>query len=213
MKMNRFLTMILIAFTLASCSDARFDRIPGEYLDVIPPEVHGKYQFFGKDFKSRLTDTLFVQVGSTDIKISGSKGKYTYQIHQDFQLHKLKDLYILGMHDETIKSLWNLTIIEPSENGLKIHFANEGKMKAEETGVVHRHLPFQDIMIHHDPLPGAPVPANGAAEIVTDGPTMTRFYNVNEEHFMAYFNAELKGKEYIQLTKDPKDKVIKKGRK
>jgi hypothetical protein len=211
--MNKFFIFILMAFTLASCGDAKFDRIPGQYLDVIPPEVHGKYQYFGRDFKSRLTDTLFLQVGSTEIKLSGSKGKYTYQIHKDFQLHKVKDVYVMGMHDKTIKALWNLTVIEPFDNGLKIHFANEGKMNAEDNGVVHRHLPFQDIMVHHDPLPGAPVPADGAAEVTTDGPTMTRFYNVNEDQFMVYFNEELKGKEYMQLIKDPKDKSTKKVRK
>ncbi len=213
MKMTKFLSFILVAFALASCGDAKFDRIPGEYLDVIPPELHGKYQFFGKDFKSRLTDTLFVQVGSLDIKLSGTKGKHTYQIHQDFQLHKIKDVFVMGMHDKTIRELWNLTVIEPSENGLKIHFANEGKMKAEDNGVIHRHLPFQDIMVHHDPLPGAPVPANGAAEVVTEGPTLARLYNVNDDQFMVYFNEELKGKEYIQLTKDPKDKSTKKAKK
>ncbi|MDZ4667363.1 MAG: hypothetical protein SGJ00_05710 [bacterium] len=212
--MNKFYALILMALVLVGCSDAKFDRLPGQFQDVIPQELQGKFQYFGKDFKSRITDTLLVEVGTHEIKFGGTKGKFNYTINRDFTIHKLGDLYILGTKDKTVRELWNLSVVQMVDNGLRVHFVREDKLKRDEDGPIQQYLAFQDVMLQHDPLPGAPVPISGGVEMGEgNGPVMVRFYMASDDQFKTYFESELKNKEYMLLSRDPKDKNYRKPKK
>jgi hypothetical protein len=206
-NIKKIISMAMVAILITACSDIRFDKLPGMYQDLIPMEIQGKYIFYGKDFKSRLLDTLEVNIGHNDIILNGTQGETRLILHQDFNLHKLGDLYIIGNQDKVIKSLWNLNVIEPTSKGLNFYTVNNKEIKPLAQNKLELYFPFLDIPFNYDPIPTEPMILGSTDGGVAPGtPNMLRYYSMNDEQFKNYFENELKNKEFIPLKKDSKEK-------
>lgn len=206
-NIKKIILMAMVASLITACGDIRFDKLPGMYQDLIPMEIQGKYIFYGKDFKSRLLDTLEVNIGHNEIILNGTQGESRLILHQDFNLHKLGDLYIIGNQDKVIKSLWNLSVIESTSKGLNFYTVNNKEIKPLAQNKLEMYFPFLDIPFNYDPIPTEPMILGSTDGGVAPGtPNMLRYYSMNDEQFKNYFENELKNKEFIPLKKDSKEK-------
>jgi len=206
-NVKKLLLLIVVAIFTSACSDIRFDKLPGMYQDLIPPDIHGKYLFYGKDFKSRLLDTLTVTIGHNEMVLNGSNGETRLNIHQDFSLHKLGDLYIVGTQDKILKSLWNIYVIEQKEKGINLYAINNKEIKSTSQNKFDVYFPFLDVPFNYEPIPTEPMilgSTDGGAPVGT--PNMLRYYTMNDEQFKNYFENELKNKDCIHLKKETKEK-------
>ena len=127
-KLKNLTLLFFAALLLVSCGDARFDRMPGKYQDLLPVELMGTYEFKGRDFKMPQTDSLKVIVSTTEIKFKTPTAETIWNIHQQFQFTSLSKYYVLGTPDKTIKSLWSIAIIENTPTGLKVYPFIENKL-------------------------------------------------------------------------------------
>ncbi|MCG9879871.1 MAG: hypothetical protein MH472_04665 [Bacteroidia bacterium] len=205
--MRKLLLILLTACIFSACSNVRFDKIPGMYQDLIPMDLHGKYVFYGKDFRSKMSDTLIVNINNNEIQLSGSFGESKLVNHQDFNMHKLGDYYIIGTQDKVIKSLWNLYVIEPKDKGINFYSITEKHIKSSSETPFDTYFPFMDVPINYEPIPTEPIPlqdGNGGSALGT--PSMVRYYLASDEQFKLYFEGELKNKEYVFLKKDKSKK-------
>lgn len=205
--MRKLLLFLVTAVLFSACSNVKFDKIPGMYQDLIPMDLHGKYVFYGKDFRSKLSDTLIVVIDNNEIQLSGSIGENKLVNHQNFNMHKLGDYYVIGTQDKVIKSLWNLYVIEPKDKGINFYSICTKHIGTNSDNVLDSYLPFLDIPINYEPIPTEPIPlqdGNGGSSIGT--PNLVRYYSVSDEQFKLYFEGELKNKEYVFLKKETKDK-------
>lgn len=215
-KLQNLTFLLLATFLIVSCGDARFDRIPGKYQDLLPVEFMGTYEFKGKDYKTPQTDSLQIVVSSTEIKFKTPTTQTVWNIHQQFQFTSLSKYYVLGMPDKTIKSLWNIAIIENTAAGLKVYPFIENRLSNDQETRLMKYLPIRDLLLQHDALVAAPNSSDGGAIPLGDGtgmPDMVRYYSVSDEQILMYFENELQGKEYIFLKKVVANKDAKKGKK
>jgi hypothetical protein len=213
MKIHKLLAALLFIVFISACNQARFDKVPGLYQDLIPQQLQGNYQFKGKDFKSQKFDSLHIDIGLNEIKFIDQSGYEIWTIHQDFQIHQIRNLFVLGKSDEDVKTLWNLMILEPTDNGVKVYFVLDEKIKNTPEYKLQRYMPFMDVNYNHDPIPGVPQLADGAQIQPNGGLNQYRFYMINEEQFINYFEKELQNKNFVLLNKTGKEKNSKKDRK
>lgn len=219
MKITRFVLVMLAAAMLSACGDARFEKMPGMYSDMIPAELQGTYEVRGKDFKSVQSDSLVIRISNNDIVFTTANSKSTWAIHQSFQFSRLNQYYVIGTADKTIHALWNIAIIENTENGLKIYPVSEPKISLEPESPMQRYMPFKDMMLQHEPIGNMPSKVDGSSISTPDmsnGPDQVRYYSPNDEQLINYFERELKDKEYYllrkQSEKEGRTKEPKKGR-
>lgn len=218
--MKRLLLFLIApALLLTSCQMARFDRIPGNYQDLIPTELQGTYKFYSKDYRSRRTDTLEIQINDQSIQMISTSDKQVLTIHQQFQVYRLNHLFVIARNDETVHSLWNLFFIEGKENGLRVYPVLELKEAGSQEMMLNRYVSFHDVILNHDPIQAAPHPVDGSASVPTaiaGQPDNMRYYQASEEQIFSYFENELRDKEYFFLKATAKpamnksitDKVI-----
>lgn len=206
--MKKLAIILFAALLTAGCNEVRFDKVPGVYQDLIPMEIQGKYTYYSKDLKSRLLDTLLVEISQNQIIIDGTYGETKLTIHQDFRLHRLGDIFVIGRPDKVLKSLCNLSIIEISSKGINYYTVNNKSIKASGDSKFDTYFPFMDVPYSYEPIPAEPIAlagddGNGGA---VGTPNMLRYYTVSDEQFLHYFDVELKNKEYIPLKKETKEK-------
>jgi hypothetical protein len=213
MKIHKLLAALLFIVFISACNQARFDKVPGLYQDLMPQQLQGNYQFKGKDFKSQKFDSLHIEIGMNEIKFIDQNGYETWTIHQDFQIYQIRNLFILGKNDEDVKTLWNLMILEPLDNGVKVYFVLDEKIKNTPEFKIQRYMPFMDVNYNYDPIPGAPQLADGSQTQPNGGINQYRFYMINEEQFISYFEKELQNKNFVLLNRTGKEKNSKKDRK
>lgn len=190
---------------LFSCSDAKFTSIPGQYQDMIPSELYGNYRFISKDAHSSRFDSLFVQISTTDIKLSVGNQSMTKLNHNDFQIHKIKDWYVLGFADKTFRSLYNLMVLQPAKDGLRVYFISENNFNINEPTIISKYMEPRDLMFHHEPLIGQPSIADGGPTppgAAPGGDNMIKYYITSEEQFRNYFDLELKDKDFVFLARE-----------
>jgi|694.fasta_scaffold15109_12 hypothetical protein len=206
------LSIILFAVLItAGCSEVRFDKIPGVYQDLIPMEIQGKYTYYSKDIKSRLLDTLLVEINQNQIIIDGTYGETKLMIHQDFNLHKLGEIYVIGRQDKVLKSMYNLSVIEPSNKGLNYYLVNNKSIKGSVENKFDTYFPFLDVPYTYEAVPSEPIILAGEDGVSGNvgAPNMLRYYSISDEQFFHYFDKELKNKEFIPLKKETKEKTKK----
>lgn len=194
--------LLITTFVLASCNLARFDRYPGVYQDMIPLELQGTYVYYGKDHRSRKTDTLQIQVAQNYIQLESSSDNQKQFIHQHFQLTKLNDVFVYACSDNSIHSLWNLFILEPKENGIRMYPVFDLKEPSSTESTMIRYLSFQDLLLHHDPVQATPNAIDGSGAAPTEtalNPDNIRYFMASEDQLYNYYEKELKDKEYIFL--------------
>jgi hypothetical protein len=214
MKTYKLAALLLFTAFISACNEARFDQIPGIYQEMVPQQLQGVYQFKGKDFKSQKFDSLNIEIGMNEIKFNDQNGSEIWTIHQNFQIHQMQNLFILGKNDEDVKTLWNLMVIEPVENGIKVYLVIDEKVRNAPETKLQRFLPFMDVNYNYDQIPGGAIGADGNGQAMPNsGTNQYRFYVVNEEQFLSYFERELKNKNYMLLNRIDKEKNSKKDRK
>lgn len=201
--MKRLLLLLIApALMLSSCQMARFDRIPGNYLDMIPTELQGTYKFYSKDYRSRRTDTLEIQINDQNIQMVSPTDKQVMTIHQQFQVYRLNHLFVIAKNDDLVHSLWNLILIEGKENGLRVYPVIDLKDVGSQESMLNRYLSFHDVILNHDPIQAAPSVTDGSVSVPTaiaGQPDNMRYFQVSEEQIFNYFERELKDKEYFFL--------------
>lgn len=222
-KIQKLSFFLFATLLLVACGDARFDRIPGRYQDLMPTDLIGVYEFKGKDFKSVQTDSLQITVTPGEIQFKTPSKNTVWNIHQNFHLFSLNQYHVLGTADKTIKGLWNLTVIEVTAAGLKVYPVSENKLETGLETTLMKYLPVKDLLLQHDPIMAVPSSADGSMVPLAEGAgaaDMVRYYSMNDEQFMQYIDRELVGKEYFFLkkvvqtkeTKAKENKDLKKGK-
>jgi hypothetical protein len=204
--MRKLVIILLAAFVMAGCSDIRFDKMPGVYQDLIPVEIQGKYVYYSKDFRSKLLDTMLLNVSHNEITIDGSYGETKLSIHQNFKLNKIGDLYVVGTQDKVLKSLWNLFVIEPTSKGFNFYSVHEKSIKSNPENKLDAYFPFFDVPFTYEPIPAEPMVIGDGGGGQPGTPNMLRYYSMSDEQFKLYFENELKNKDYIPFKKDSKEK-------
>lgn len=205
-KTFNWLAILLMMVLPAACTDARFDRIPGVYQDMMPLELMGTWELSSSNIKSAYTDSLVIEIGSREITLSGSTPKNILSIHQHFQISRLHQYFVAGMSDKVVHSLWNLAIIEVSGNDLKVYPLHEDRFRFEPENPLQRYLGHKEMALPHEPVQAGPSasPDGGATPAPEAGmgaADMIHYYTANEDQIILYFERELKDKDYILLKK------------
>ncbi len=202
--MKKIFFILFSSLILASCGDARFNSVPGVYQDIIPSELHGNYRFYNKDVHSHKFDSLLISVDQYEIKFSTNNESLTKRIHQDFQMTKIRDMFIMGTPDKTFNALWNLTVIQPTYNGIKVYFINDNVFVKNEPSHIGKYMQVQELMFHHEPINNQPTPVDGGNQIQAGpiGENRIAYYGGNAEEFRQYFDAEVKDKDYVFIPRE-----------
>jgi hypothetical protein len=205
MKIKNLFFILLSSLALFGCSDARFESIPGQYLDLIPSDLQGNFRFYSKDIHNHRFDSLLVQINNNQITLTNKQETVNKMIHLDFQMHQMHDLFLIGINDMTFPTLWNLIVLEPTKEGMKVYFVNENKFKKEDPSNIQKFMGFRDLNYQSEPIQpngnsdGGATPPLASAHA---GPSVAQYYTGTEEQFRAYFDSELKNKDYIVLTRE-----------
>lgn len=204
MKMKKIFFILFSSFLLVSCGDARFNGVPGVYQDVIPSEIHGNYRFYNAYVHSQKFDSLLISIDQYEIKLSTNAETLSKRIHQDFQMTKIKDLILIGTPDKTFNALWNLTVIQPTYNGIKVYFINSNVVTKNEPSHLSKYLQVNELMFHHEPINNQPTPVDGGNQIQAGplGENRIAYYNANADEFRQYFDAEIKDKDYVFIPRE-----------
>lgn len=201
--LSKIAAFIFAACLLASCNQAKFDRIPGEKQGMVPPEIQGTYDIQMDLFKTTKRDSFFIVL--TDMTISQVDKNETQEnrIDQDFYIYKLKNVWVLAHHDANFASLWNLAVLEAMPNGLRVYvISDEKKKKSNQQSRMAPYFPEREMPLNHEQIITVPVPnASGTPEGNGGGQNMLKYFTMNDDQFLQYFQKELQGKDFIYLKK------------
>ncbi len=214
-KFSRILVFMFLATALSNCSPAKFDRLPGEKMEVIPPEVQGIYDVKLNFLESGTQDTFRIQITDNAIKQITRLGVEENKINEQFYCYRLNSYILIGIPDATIKSLWNIAVLEPTPNELKVYYILQEKANPSHPSRILPYLSDREIPLNHEPIMPAPDPKGGMVTPPIGGDagslTTLKYTMMNDDQFVNYFERELKGKEFILLKKlKPTDKKGKK---
>ncbi|MBC7381640.1 MAG: hypothetical protein H7296_01450 [Bacteroidia bacterium] len=207
--LKKIVVFVFAACLLASCNQAKFDRIPGEKQESVPQEIQGTYDIQLDLFKTSKRDSFFIVLTANAITQIDKNETQENRINQEFYMFRLKNYWVLGYPDANFSSLWNLAVIESMPNGLRVYvISDEKKKKSNKLSRITPYLPERETPLNHEQIMSAPVP-NGSANPMEDGKgqNMLKYFMMNDEQFLQYFEKELQGKDFIYLKKiNPKGK-------
>lgn len=198
--------MAALAF-LGSCQMAKFDRVPGEELNNIPVEFHGKYALLPNESKGLLgSDSMYVVIENSTIQIISKTINFTKIHNQDFKATMFRKKIILAINDATIPALWNFIVIESFKGSIRIYPLLDMRSAADGQTKIGSYIPQQMLNITTDPIPPPqnPMTETGVAPINSPNqglPSRAYFFIMMEDQFEQYLNNEVIGKEYIQFNK------------
>lgn len=203
-KVKKILGFALVAGFLASCNPAKFDRLPGEKLDIIPIEIQGTYDVNLNMMVSNTRDSFLININDNSIKQITRLGIEENKLNEHFYFNRLNNYYLIGTPDASIKSLWNITILEPVANGLRVYYVLEEKSKNSQPSRMMPYIPEREIPLNHEPIIAMPDPKGGMVTAPLgsgDSNSILKYLMMNDEQFINYFERELRGKEFILLKK------------
>ncbi len=202
--LKKFIGFALVAGFLASCNPAKFDRLPGEKLDMIPIGIQGTYDVNISMMTSATRDSFLININENSIKQIARLGIEENKINEQFYFNRLNNYYVIGTPDAQIKSLWNITLLEPVVNGLRVYYILEEKSKPSQPSRMMPYLPEREMPLNHEPIIAMPDPKGGMVTAPLgsgDSNSQLKYLMMNDEQFINYFERELRGKEFILLKK------------
>ncbi|MDP1728139.1 MAG: hypothetical protein Q8M15_15235 [Bacteroidota bacterium] len=201
---RKFLVFAIVAGFMASCNPAKFDRLPGEKMEIIPIGIQGTYEVNLNMMESATRDSFFININDNSIKQITRLGIEENKINEQFYFNRLNNFYLIGTPDANIKSLWNITVLEPVANGLRVYYVLEEKTKNSQPSRMMPYLSDREMPLNHEPIIAMPDPKGGMTTPPLgngDSNSTLKYMMMNDEQFANYFDRELRGKEFILLKK------------
>lgn len=200
-KINSLFAFIFFTGILASCNYAKFDRLPGVKQEANSPEIQGTFEIQSGFFKSNKTDSFSLVIDNTIIKEISNTGTKENRLNSDYYLYQLNNYFVLGTPDPDFSSLWNIIVLEPVSNGFRAYLIDENRPNRNHPSKLQPYMPEREIPVNHEQImanPGTP-----PTPPLTDGgaQSLLKYYVMNDDLFLSYFEKELKGKDYIFLKK------------
>jgi hypothetical protein len=207
MKLIKLSIFIAALAFLGSCQMAKFDRVPGEELNNIPVELHGKYALLPSESKGLLgSDSMYLIIENSSIQVISKTINFTKIHNQDFKASMFRKKILLALNDATVPALWNIVIIENLKGSLRIYPLLDMRSTADGQTKMGNYIPQQISNITTEPIPPPqnPMTESGAAPINSPNqglPSRIFFYMMMEDQFEQYLNNEVIAKEYFQFNK------------
>jgi hypothetical protein len=148
-----------------------------------------------------------------DVKFKTSDQSFVKTIHQDFQIYRIGEIFVLATVDKTFSNLWNLSVIQAAKDGIRIYNINEYRTNINEPLRQERFFEPREFMFNHEPVVNAPQiienSGGNTTPIQNQGMNRVKYFTPTDEQFKTYFNEELKDKEYLFL---PTEKALKRAK-
>ncbi len=202
---------ILLTGILASCNYAKFDRLPGVKQEANSPEIQGTFEVQEGFFTRKKTDSFSVVIDDHSIKEISKDGIKESRINIDYYLYQLNNYFLIGTSDPDFKAVWNITVIEPVPNGFKAYAITENKPDPNQPSRIQPYLPEREMPVNMEPIMTMPGTAPTPPLMDAGGQSMLKYFTMNDDLFLNYFEREIKGKDYLLLKKiKPTQKAKKK---
>ncbi len=116
---NNIILLLVIAFSLTSCSTTVFDRTPNlEKQETFPAKAIGKYNV--KGYKGQTGDTGFVEISEKEINIIDNKVVSKMGISDSVMLFKEENMYVLALNLNN-KENWELFPFKVKNNCIFVY--------------------------------------------------------------------------------------------
>jgi hypothetical protein len=205
--------ILIVAFTviiLNSCTPIRFDTLPGEKSNDIPPDIHGTYLL--KESYFFKNDSFLVRIEPTSITLEKNNERQTFYIDNDFLVSKFDKYIVFGRFDDEIKSLVNIMLVEPENGDLKLYLIYSNALAVNQPQLIEKYLPRKQSHIenlHIEPPVSGNTPVISAG-VATPNQSTIYYYGMDNMLFDLFLKEEKNKLKPIMLYNTKKSAIKKK---
>jgi len=194
--MKKAIIVILTIGAFFSCTPLKFDRMPGNEINLIPEEISGEYKL-ADNFLVNTATTLLIM--PANINVTFKEKTTNLFINSDFYVTKVDNYYVFGKPDNQVKSLWNFVLVERKENSLYVYVIIDDKLNKHELNSVEKHFGTKSVSLGNvitEP-PTQKTGASGDINLSAQNPTATEpsqifYYGMDELAFDNFIKNDLK---------------------